>query len=99
MKQLKKVQSLFVECNTEASNNRHDLVNFLIEDIIIDTDFHGEEYSYFFEKKLIDLNKTNVKSIKMRDVETKEQFHTSLMDVSSSEQTQCLTNQLNVWKR
>ncbi|XP_060575394.1 uncharacterized protein LOC132732885 [Ruditapes philippinarum] len=80
-KAMKAYQSMHVACIEEFRENFTDgkhSIKLYLEDYFIDIDFEDKKYSCFLEA-LLEMNKTQIKSIKVRDVKTKKGFH-EIMD-------------------
>ncbi|XP_045195951.2 uncharacterized protein LOC123551241 [Mercenaria mercenaria] len=74
---MKDYQSMHVACLEEYHENFEDgkrSIHICLEDYFVDSDYENEKYSTFL-KSLLEMNKTLIKSVKIRNVKTKESFH------------------------
>ncbi|XP_053396717.1 uncharacterized protein LOC123543647 [Mercenaria mercenaria] len=79
---VKKVQHLQIACVKECMDNKHKPERQYIEDFIIDED-SMKEHDEFALKFLLEQNGRNVKSVKLRDVKTKEKCHEIVLTLTN----------------
>ncbi|XP_053396706.1 uncharacterized protein LOC123556210 isoform X2 [Mercenaria mercenaria] len=70
---MKKLQNLHVTCTEECEDNSNELIEIQMDDFIIDSDFESRRYSNILQRIMIS-NKKNMKSIKVRNIQTVEKF-------------------------
>lgn len=70
---MKKVQDVYVACAMECRNSTKRFLKIEIEDFIIDSDYKKEQYLDVLQR-LISMNRQNVKSFKVRDIRTRNDF-------------------------
>ncbi|XP_053384352.1 uncharacterized protein LOC123536708 [Mercenaria mercenaria] len=83
---IKKLQTVFVDCSIESMDNNHDMIEFRIEDFIIDDDFQRPRYSEIVTA-LMEKNKKWLKSIKIRNVKLASEFSSIVQLLGVNEAT------------
>lgn len=70
---MKKMQNLYTGCVEECTDNTREWLAIEVEDFIIDCDYKNEKYKSILQR-LIEENRHTIKSVKVRDIRTRESF-------------------------